>query len=64
MYRNVKLAIQSNLTPFGENPIFPPTFCCTENVIGTLSNLFEKLLKCDVKCSLCKRQSAGDNVVT
>ena len=28
--------------PFGENPIFSPSTCCTENVTGTLSNSFEK----------------------
>ena len=51
-------------TPFGEDPRFSSILYCTENVTRRLGNSFEKVLSCDVKCSICENQSVGDKMVT
>ena len=49
--------------PFGDNAMFPPTLCYNEKVTGMLSNSLKKVLKCDLKYSICESQSAGDKEV-
>ena len=55
---------RTHFTPFGEDPRFSSTLYCTENVTRRLGNSFEKVLNCDVKCSICENQSVGDKMVT